>query len=71
MNKYIQRIEKMVDEKLAEAIKPKGKGLLAPKKNKIKDVQSQDDVFNLIANFVADIRMKRMEYKQDKGTYNE
>ena len=42
---------------------PKGKGLLAPKKAKIKDDMQQDDTFNLIANFIADIRMKRMEYK--------
>lgn len=66
MNKYIQQINKRVEDKLANALKPKGKGLLAPKKPKLKDqAVQQEDVMDLIANFVADIRMKRMEYKQD------
>lgn len=63
MDKYTKRIESLVNEKLNAAVKPKGKGLLAPKKAKIKDDMGQDDTFNLIANFIADIRMKRMEYK--------
>jgi hypothetical protein len=67
MDKYIQKVNKLVEDKLSNATKPKGKGLLAPKKNKIKDSEdTKDDVMNLIANFVADIRMKRMEYKKDE-----
>jgi hypothetical protein len=67
VNKYIQKVNKLVEEKLSNATKPKGKGLLAPKQNKLKDEAKQnEDVINLIANFVADIRMKRMEYKRDE-----
>lgn len=67
MNKYIQQINKRVEDKLANATKPKGKGLLAPKKPKLKDqAMQQEDVMELVANFVADIRMKRMEYKKDE-----
>ena len=65
MDKYIQKVNKLVEEKLNNATKPKGKGLLAPKQNKLKDEEAKkDDVMNLIANFIADIRMKRMEYKR-------
>lgn len=67
MDKYIKQIETLVNEKLNAAVKPKGKGLLAPKKAKIKDDMGQDDTFNLIANFIADIRMKRMEYRGNKN----
>jgi hypothetical protein len=67
MNKYIQKVNKLVEEKLNNAIKPKGKGLLAPKQNKLKDEEAKkDDVMNLITNFIVDIRMKRMEYKRDE-----
>jgi hypothetical protein len=67
MNKYIQKVNKLVEEKLNNATKPKGKGLLAPKQNKLKEEAKQNDaVINLIANFIADIRMKRMEYKRDE-----
>jgi hypothetical protein len=66
MNKYIQQINKLVDSKLNSATKPKGKGLLAPKTSKLKDNVQKDDVMDLIANFVADIRMKRMTYKQER-----
>lgn len=67
MDKYIQKVNKLVEEKLNNTTKPKGKGLLAPKQNKLKDEEAKkDDVMNLIANFVADIHMKRMEYKRDE-----
>lgn len=67
MDKYIQKINKLVEEKLEAATKPKGKGLLAPKQTKLKqDEYGQEDTMNLIANFIANIRMKRMEYKRDE-----
>ena len=65
MDKYIQKVNKLVEEKLNNATKPKGKGLLAPKKAKLKDNMQQEDIMDLIANFVADIRMKRMAYKKE------
>lgn len=71
MDKYIQQMNKLVEAKLEGATKPKGKGLLAPKKTKLKEDTQKEDVMNLIANFVADIRMKRMEYKNMKGVNNE
>lgn len=67
MDKYIQKVNKLVEEKLNNATKPKGRGLLSPKQNKLKDEEAKkDDVMNLIANFIADIRIKRMEYKRDE-----
>lgn len=72
MDKYIKQIEKLVEQKLNNALKPKGKGLLAPKKTKLKDSdnEQQQSTMDLVANFIADIRMKRMEYRKTNGKVN-
>jgi hypothetical protein len=62
MQKYIKKIEKLVEEKLAEKSRVQKKGFAAPK-GVNKEEEKQQDMYNFVASFVADIRKQRMEIK--------
>lgn len=62
MQKYIKKIEKLVEEKLSEKTRTEKKGFAAPKTPEKKE-QKQQDMYDFVASFVADIRKQRMEIK--------
>lgn len=68
MNSYIKKIEKYIASK-GKTAKPvkQSKGLLAPERNMSVDKQNVNaDVIAQMAEFVMEIRNKRMELKNAK-----
>lgn len=62
MNRYIKQLERAVEERMGQEPKVKTKGLLSPK-NSGMPVKKSDDIINRMANYVIDIRKKRMEIR--------
>jgi protein tyrosine phosphatase len=62
MQKYIKKIEQLVEQKLSEKSRVEKKGFAAPK-NTPKEEKKQQDIYDFVASFVADIRKQRMEMK--------
>jgi hypothetical protein len=62
MEKYIKKIEQMVEQKLNDKSRTEKKGFAAPKAPEKKE-KEQQDMFDFIASVVADIRKQRMELK--------
>lgn len=69
MNRYINRIDQMVEQRLNASVSKKpAKGLLGPKKpmsNKSFTSRKESQMMERIADYVADIRRMRMEIKQN------
>tara|TARA_R100001591_G_scaffold116198_1_gene132783 strand:+ start:122 stop:364 length:243 start_codon:yes stop_codon:yes gene_type:complete len=77
MKRYIKKLEKAVEDimegkevKKPKEEKPKAKGFMAPTKpNQKTDVEGNEkDIIKKMAGFIADIRKKRMELKDDRNT---
>jgi uncharacterized membrane protein YjjP (DUF1212 family) len=67
MNNYIKKIEKYIASKTSAKPKKQSKGLLAPEKDMPMDKQNIDmDTVTQMAEFVMEIRNKRMELKNAK-----
>lgn len=62
MEKYIKKIEQMVEAKLNDKSRVEKKGFAAPKGTDKKE-QKQEDIYGFVASFVADIRKQRMGLK--------
>lgn len=62
MNRYIKQLNRVVEEKMKQAPKAKTKGLLSPKNSTMPSNKS-NDIIERMANYVVDIRNKRMEIK--------
>lgn len=62
VDKYIKKIEQLVEQKLSEKSRAEKKGFAAPKATDKKE-KKQQDMYDFVANFVADIRKQRMEIK--------
>lgn len=66
MNKYIQKIEKLIKQKMEEGIdkEPEQKGFMARKQNsKPKDINNNMNLMETVADAIVHIRKKRMEMK--------
>lgn len=67
MKKYIQKIEKLVKQKMSEAEPKKEKeqkGFMAKKENtKIKSKDNNMDLIDIVADAIVHVRKKRMELK--------
>ena len=77
MKRYIKKLEKAVEDimegkevKKPEKEKPKTKGFMSPTKpNQKTDIEGNEkDIIKKMAGFIADIRKKRMELKDDRNT---
>ena len=77
MKRYIKKLEKAVEDimegkeiKKPKEEKPKAKGFMAPTKpNQKTDIEGNEkDIIKKMAGFIADIRKKRMELKDDRNT---
>jgi hypothetical protein len=62
MNRYIKQLNRIVEERMQQAPKVKTKGLLSPKGSTMPSSKS-NDIIERMANYVIDIRKKRMEIK--------
>ena len=77
MKRYIKKLEKAVEDimegkevKKPKEEKPKAKGFMSPTKpNQKTDIEGDEkDIIKKMAGFIADIRKKRMELKDDRNT---
>ena len=70
MKAYIDKIEKLVEEKLNE--KPKRKGFMSKKNQEGAEEDStfeeQMDIIDIVATQIAHIRKQRMELKENGTT---
>lgn len=63
MNKYIQKIEKLVKKKMEEGVdkEPEQKGFMARKDSKPKSQEKNMDLIEIVADAIVHVRKKRME----------
>lgn len=63
MNKYIQKIEKLVKKKIEEGVdkEPEQKGFMARKDSKPKPQEKNMDLIEIVADAIVHVRKKRME----------
>lgn len=63
MNKYIQKIEKLVKKKMEEGVdkEPEQKGFMARKDSKPKPQEKNMDLIEIVADAIVHVRKKRME----------
>lgn len=59
MNRYINKIERLVTETEMAKPKPKGKGLLAPKENSMAKKEEPKNDTDLVARVVFALRQQR------------
>jgi hypothetical protein len=62
MNRYIKQLERVIEERTGQEPKVKTKGLLSPKSS-VTPIKKSDDIIERMANYVMDIRQKRMEIR--------
>ena len=62
MNRYIKQLESVVEERMGQEPKVKTKGLLSPKTSAMPE-RKAEDIIDRMANYVIDIRKKRMEIR--------
>ncbi len=62
MNRYIKQLERVVEERMGQEPKVKTKGLLSPKTSATPE-RKAEDIIDRMANYVIDIRKKRMEIR--------
>jgi len=62
INRYIKQLERVIEERTGKEPKVKTKGLLSPK-NSVTPTKKSDDTIERMANYVMDIRQKRMEIR--------